>query len=47
MYTTEGGRIYSGRVLNFFKGKGGMIKISEGRKGGSNFFYAIERLNVQ
>ena len=37
MYTT---------VKILLKGKGGMVKISEDRKGGDNFIDAIERLSI-
>ena len=42
MYTTGGAEDFffggGGVLKNFLKGKGGMVKISEGRKGEGQFF---------
>ena len=51
MYTTGGGGggviLFGGVFKIFWREKGGVVKISEGRKGGGQFFLdAIERLNI-
>ena len=54
MYTTGRGGgggvrviVFGGFIKIFWREKGGMVKISEGRKGGGQFFLdAVERLNI-